>query len=316
VKCFRFIAAEEAHHAVATLCRVLRVSRAGYYAWRARQPAWGGAPSARARADGALLRHIHQIHTKSRGTYGAPRIHAELTDPEGTYRLPCGRKRVARLMRQVGLAGCRRRVQRPRTTVSDRQATPALDRVERCFAPEQIGAPNRLWVADITYVPTDEGWLYLATVLDAFSRACVGWSMADHLRTELVLDAIDLALARRRPATDAGLVHHSDHGCQYTSLAFSQRLQAAGVVPSMGRVGDCYDNAVAESFFATLKGELLDRAVWPTRAAARLAIFEYLEVWYNRQRRHSTLGYRSPTAFEARHQRRAGAVSEVRRAGA
>jgi putative transposase len=198
--------------------------------------------------------------------------------------------------------------------VPDRQATPAPDRVERAFAPEQIGAPNRLWVADITYVPTGEGWLYLAAVLDAFSRACIGWSMADHLRTELVVDAIELALARRRPAKDGGLVHHSDHGCQYTALAFGQRLQDAGIVPSMGSVGDCYDNAVAESFFATLKGELLDRHVWPTRAAARLAIFEYLEVWYNRQRRHSTLGYRSPAAFETRHHHHAGREHEVRHA--
>jgi putative transposase len=217
-------------------------------------------------------------------------------------------------MRQAGLAGCHRRPRRPRTTVPDRQATPAPDRVERAFAPEQIGAPNRLWVADITYVPTGEGWLYLAAVLDAFSRACIGWSMADHLRTELVVDAIELALARRRPAKDGGLVHHSDHGCQYTALAFGQRLQDAGIVPSMGSVGDCYDNAVAESFFATLKGELLDRHVWPTRAAARLAIFEYLEVWYNRQRRHSTLGYRSPAAFETRHHHHAGREHEVRHA--
>jgi len=154
-----------------------------------------------------------------------------------------------------------------------------------------------------TYVPTDEGWLYLAAVLDAFSRRCIGWGMADHLRTELVLDALELAIVRRRPAKDGGLVHHSDHGCQYTSLAFGQRLQAAGIVASMGSVGDAYDNAVAESFFATLKGERLDRQDWPTRAAARSAIFAYIEGWYNRQRRHSTLGYVSPTTFEERHQR-------------
>lgn len=152
-----------------------------------------------------------------------------------------------------------------------------------------------------TYMPTDEGWLYLAAVLDAFSRHCSGWSMADHLRTELVLNAVELAIARRRPAKDGGLVHHSDHGCQYTSLAFGQRLQEAGIATSMGSVGDCYDNAVAESFFATLKRELLDRYDWPTRAAARSAIFEYIETWYNRQRRHSTLGYLSPVAFEAAH---------------
>jgi putative transposase len=312
--CYRFIVAEEAHHAVAVLCRVLRVARSGYYAWRGRRPAWGGTPSARARADGELTRRIRQIHTKSRGTYGSPRVHAELGD-DG---IRCGRKRVARLMRQVGLAGCHRRAQRPRTTTPDRQATPAPDRVERAFAPAQIGAPDTLWVADITYVPTDEGWLYLATVLDAFSRRCIGWSMAEHLRTELVVDAVELATARRRPAAGSGqpgqlpgLVHHSDHGCQYTALAFGQRLEAAGIVASMGSVGDCYDNAVAESFFATLKGELLDRHDWPTRAAARSAIFEYIEVWYNRQRRHSTLGYRSPATYEAAQQRAAPVVDHV-----
>jgi putative transposase len=227
-----------------------------------------------------------------------------LVDPNGTHRLRCARKRVARLMRQAGLAGGHRRSRRPRTTTPDRQATPAPDRVERAFAPEQIGAPNKVWVADITYVATGQGWLYLATVLDAFSRHCVGWAMADHLRTELVLEAVELALARRRPPKGAGVVHHSDRGCQYTSLAFSQRLQDAGIVPSMGRVGDCYDHAVAERFFATLKGELLDRHVWPTRATARSAIFEYVEGWYNRQRRHSTLGYVSPVAFEQEYERR------------
>lgn len=302
MKCFRFIVAEEANHAVALMCRVLQVARSGYYTWRARQPDWGGAPSARARADGELTRHIHEIHTKSRGTYGSPRVHAELRDDDGSYGIHCSRKRVARLMRQAGLAGCQRRPRRPRTTTPDQQATRAPDRVERAFTPAQIGAPNTLWVADITYVPTDEGWLYLAAVLDAFSRHCSGWAMADHLRTALVLDAVELAIARRRPSKDGGLVHHSDHGCQYTSLAFGQRLQEAGIASSMGSVGDGYDNAVAESFFATLKRELLDRHTWPTRAAARSAIFEYLETWYNRQRRHSTLGYRSPIAFEAAYQ--------------
>jgi putative transposase len=214
-------------------------------------------------------------------------------------------------MRQAGLAGCHRGGRRPHTTTPDGQATPAPDRVERAFAPAQIGAPNTLWVADSTYVATDEGWRSLATVLDAFSRRCIGWSMADHLRTELVLDAIELALAQRRPAHDGGLVHHSDHGCQYTSLAFGQRRQVAGRVASMGSVGDCYDNAVAESFFATRKGERLDRQSWPSRAAARAAIFEYLEVWYHRQRRHSTLGYLRPATFEARHQHHEGEASQA-----
>lgn len=312
MSCFRFIVTVEADHPVALSCRVVGVSRSGYYAWRARQPERGGTPSTRARVDGELVHRIRQIHERSHGTYGSPRIHAELVDPTGPHRLRCARKRVARLMRQAGLAGCHRRGRRPRTTIRDRQATSAPDRVERGFAPEQIGAPNTLWVADITYVPTEEGWLYLATVLDAFSRRCVGWAMADHLRTALVLEAVELAVARRRPPKDGALVHHSDHGCQYTSLAFSQRLRDAGIVASMGSVGDCYDNAVAESFFATLKGELLDRHVWPTRGAARSAIFEYIEGWYNRQRRHSTLDYLSPAAFEARHQQRAATAGQSR----
>jgi putative transposase len=290
VSCYQFIAAEEAHHPVALSCRVLGVSRAGYYGWRGREP------SARARADAALTAVIHRLHHESRGVYGAPRIHAELQARGRRH----GRKRVARLMRQGGLAGCHRRRRRPRTTVADPAATPAPNLVQRHFDPL---APDRLWLADITYIPTEEGWLYLAAVLDAFSRRVVGWAMANHLRTELVLDALDLALCQRRPA--AGLVHHSDRGCQYTALAFGRRLAEAGLLPSMSRTGDCFDNAVAESFFATLKRELVDRpdrAPWPTRAAARQAIFDYVEVFYNRRRRHSTLGYLSPVAYEAAHQ--------------
>jgi putative transposase len=286
---FRFIAAVAAAHPVALSCRVLGVSRAGFYAWRRRPP------SARARADAALTELIHAIHQQNRGTYGSPRVHAELRATGRRH----GRKRVARLMRQAGLAGCARRRHRPRTTVADPAAAPAPNLVQRAFTP---AAPDQLWLADITYIPTTEGWLYLAAVLDAYSRRVVGWAMADHLRTELVLDALDLALATRRPAP--GLVHHSDRGCQYTSLAFGRRLQAAGLVPSMSRTGNCWDNAVAESFFATLKRELVDRpdrAPWPTRAAARQALFEYVEVFYNRRRRHSTLRYRSPAAYEAAH---------------
>jgi transposase InsO family protein len=180
--------------------------------------------------------------------------------------------------------------------VPDPAAAPAPNLVQRAF---RVLAPDRLWLADVTYVPTGEGWLYLAAVLDAFSRAVVGWAMADHLRTELVLDALELALWRRQPA--AGLVHHSDRGCQYTSLAFGRRLREAGLVPSMSRPANCWDNAMAESFFATLKTELVDRQAWPTRAAARTAIFEYIEGWYNRERLHSALGYRSPAAYEAAH---------------
>ena len=246
-----------------------------------------------------MRKRIAAIHQTSRGTYGSPRVHAELRAAGER----CGRRRVARLMRQAGLRGCHGQRRCVRTTTPDRQATPAPDRVERVFQPPAVGAPDRLWLADITYVATQEGWLYLAVVLDAYSRKVVGWAMAEHLRTELVLDALTMALHQRRPA--AGLVHHSDHGCQYTSLAFGQRLQEAGILPSMGSVGDCFDNAVAESFFATLKVELLHRQVWPTRAAARLAIFEYVEVWYNRQRRHSTLAYATPAGYEALARERA-----------
>jgi len=287
MSCYVFIAAEAAQHPVALSCRVLGVARSGFYAWRER------AASARARADAGLRARIITIHQTSRETYGSPRIHAELK-ARGER---CGRRRVARLMRAAGLRGCHGQRRRVRTTTPDRQATPAPDRVERSFTPAAVGGPNRLWVADISYVATLEGWLYLAVVLDAFSRQVVGWAMADHLRTDLVLRALGMATRARRPA--AGLVHHSDHGCQYTSLAFGQQLQEAGILPSMGSVGDCYDNAVAESFFATLKVELLHRQIWPTRAAARLAIFEYIAVWYNRQRRHSTLGYATPTEYEA-----------------
>ena len=286
-------------HSVRRLCRVLGVSRSGYYAWGGPGGA-GRPPSARARADGALTEHIHAIHAWSRGTYGSPRVHAELRDPQGPYRIRCGRKRVARLMRAAGLTGCQRG-RRRRTTVADPVAAPAPDLVDRQFTALAAAGPNRLWVADISSVWTAQGWLYLAVVLDCFSRAVVGWAMADHLRTELVLAALDLALWRRRPARDAGLVHHSDRGCQYTALAFGQRLRDAGIAPSMGSVGDAYDNAVAESFFATLKGELLHRDAWPTRAAARSAIFAFLEGWYNRHRRHSALGYLSPARYEAAH---------------
>jgi putative transposase len=294
---YRLMAAEAStrRHAVTTLCRVLQVSRSGYYSWRAR-----GA-SARARADADLTVRIAAVHVASRGTYGSPRVHAAL-QAEGVR---VARKRVARLMRQASLRGCHGRRRRLRTTQPDCQATPAPDRVERTFAPAVIGAPDRLWVADISYVATQEGWLYLAIVLDAYSRKVVGWAMADHLRAELVVDALAMAIARRQPT--AGLVHHSDRGAQYTSLALGRRLQEAGILPSMGSVGDCYDNAVAESFFATLKGELLHRHHWPTRRAAQLAIFEFIEVWYNRQRLHSTLGYATPTTYEEAHQRASAA---------
>jgi putative transposase len=286
VSCYRLIEKEKAHHAVSRLARVLGVARAGYYAWASRPP------SARAVADAALLEQIRDIHARSRGTYGAPRVHAELRLARD---LQVGRKRVARLMRAAGLQGCHRRRLRGLTR-RDPAAAPAPDLVERNFTPP---GPDRLWVADITQQRTGEGWLYLAVVLDCFSRRIVGWSMAEHLRTELVLDALDMAIAQRQPG--AGLVHHSDHGCQYTSLSFGRRLRTAGLVASMGTVGDALDNAVAESFFATLECELLDRYDWPSRQALRTAVFDFIEVFDNRQRRHSTLDYLTPIDYEHQH---------------
>lgn len=281
---------EKAHHPVASLCRVLGISPSGYWAWRRRTP------SRRAQADRKLRERIAAIHRSSRGTYGAPRIHAELL-AEGWR---CSRKRVARLMKSAGLVGCHRR----RFVVTTRRApgaTPAPDLVARVFS---APAPDRLYVSDITYVPTtDEGFLYLAVVLDAFSRRVVGWSMANSLHTEVVLRALDMAIWNRRPG--AGVVHHSDHGCQYTSFAFGRRCREAGVVPSMGSVGDCFDNAMVESFFATLECELLDRCTLWTRDQARLAVFDYIECFYNRQRRHSSLGNLSPAEFERRAEARA-----------
>ena len=286
MSCYWLIDAEKAHHGVSRLCRVLGVARAGSYAWTTRPR------SARAVTDARLVEQIREIHTRSRGTYGAPRVHAELRLGLDVH---VGRKRVARLMRVHGLQGVHRRRGRGLTR-RDPAATPAPDLVKRQFS---AAAPDRLWVADITQQRTDEGWWYLAVVLDAFSRRIVGWSMADHLRTELVLDALDMAISQRDPAP--GLIHHADHGCQYTSLAFCRRLTEAGLVGSMGTVGDALDNAVAESFFATLECELLDRYPWPTRASLRTAVFDFIEVFYNRQRRHSTLDYPSPATYEQQH---------------
>jgi putative transposase len=267
------------------LCRLLGVSRSGYYAWRRRPP------SARARADQGLSRQIREIHEQSRGTYGTPRIWAELHHAG----VACSRKRVARLLRQAGLHGCHRRAG-PRITRRKPDNTPtAPDLVRRAFT---APAPDRLWVADITYVPTWAGFLYLAVALDVHSRRVVGWAMAEHLRSELVVEAVDMATSRRRPPP--GAIHHSDQGSQYASLAFGQRLREAGLLGSMGSRGDCFDNALAESFFATLECELLARQRFPTRNAARLALFEYIEGFYNTHRRHSALGYLSPAAYERR----------------
>jgi len=281
----RFIAAEKARHPVARLCRVLHVSTSGFYAWVSRPAA------ARTQANAALTQRIRQGHQTSRGTYGAPRIQAELR-AEGSA---VSRKRVARLMRQAQLVGCRPR-SFVRTTVADPSAT-VPDLVCRDF---HARAPDRLWLADLTSVPTGEGWLYLAVIVDACSRRVVGWAMADHLRVELASTALRMAVQTRRPA--AGLVHHSDRGTQYTAGAYAAVLASHGIRPSLGQPGTCWDNAVAESFFATLKTELLHRRPWPTRQAAQSAIFEYIEGWYNGRRRHSTLGYLSPVDFETHHQ--------------
>ncbi len=267
------------------MCRLLGVSASGYYAWRLRPP------SARAQADAALTESIRAIHERSRETYGMPRIHAELA-AEG---LPVGRKRVARLMRAAGLEGISRR-RRGRTTRRDQDARPAPDLVERNFS---AGGPDELWVADITYVPTWAGFLYLAVVLDAFSRRVVGWSMANHLRTDLVLEALNMALWQRRPEA---VIHHSDQGCQYTSIAFGLRCREAGVRPSMGSVGDAFDNALCESFFATLECELLHRRRFRTQAEAKMAVFDFIEGFYNPHRRHSALGHESPVNYERRRQ--------------
>jgi putative transposase len=281
---FRFIAAEKVSYSVVRLCGVLEVSTSGFYAWARRQP------SQRSHHDAALTEHIRSVYAKSHCTYGAPRIHAELR-ANGTR---VSKKRVARLMRIAGLAGrCPKRFRR--TTIP--AVTPAAqppDLVRRDFKPR---APNRLWISDITYVRTWEGWLYLAVILDAFSRRVVGWALADHLRTELATDALQMALTSRRPAP--GLIHHSDRGGQYLSAAYIGMLASYGVRSSVGRPGTCWDNAAAESFFATLKTELIHRAIWPTRRHARTAIFNYVEGFYNRLRRHSTLHYRSPADFEA-----------------
>ena len=281
---YEFVECEKAHYPVVRLCRVLGVSPSGYWAWRKREA------SQRATADTQLTRQIAAIHQASRGTYGVPRVHAELR----AAGMRCGHKRVARLMRQAGLVGCHRR-RAAQTTRRDPEAEPAPDLVQRTFT---ASAPDRLWVADITYVPTWEGFLYLAVILDAFSRKIVGWSMKEQLHTELVLAALEMAVWKRHPSE--GLIHHSDHGCQYTALRFGERCQRAGIRCSMGSVGDCYDNAMAESFFATLECELLARQPFHTRNEARTALFEYIEGFYNRQRRHSALAYLSPDAYERR----------------
>jgi putative transposase len=274
------VKAHQAVHDVTKLCRALAVSPSGFYAWQRREP------SVRAKADAELSLKIHAIHEQSRATYGVPRVHAVL-DASGVH---VGRKRVARLMKAAGLEGVSRR--RKYRSTRDKDARPAPDLVDRNFV---ATAPNQLWVADITYVPTWAGFLYLAVVLDVFSRRIVGWSMASHLRAELVIDALDMAVGQRQPAT---VIHHSDQGCQYTSVAFGLRCGEVGVKPSMGSVGDAYDNAMCESFFATLECELLDRRRFKSHAEAEMAIFDFIEGFYNTHRVHSALDYRSPIDYE------------------
>jgi len=276
------VAAQKASHSVKTLCRVLGVSRSGFHAWQRR------APSDRALGDAWLVEKIRQVHVSSRGTYGSPRVHAELRF-DG---IRVGRKRVERLMRQQQLSGLVRR-RRGRTTIRVPGVRVADDLVGRDFS---APAPNRLWVADISYLRTWEGWLYIAVVVDCYSRRVVGRSIADHLRADLVVDALEMAVARRRP--EPGLVHHSDQGSQHVSLALGQRCRRAGIELSMGARGCAYDNAVCEAFFQTLKSELVDRRSWPTKAETRIAVFDFIETFYNRRRRHSTLGYLSPAEYQ------------------
>jgi putative transposase len=277
------MSANQANFPVSVMARVLGVSKAGFYAWL-RRPA-----SSHAQADAALLKRIRTVHATSRETYGAPRVHAELRADGERH----GRKRIARLMRAAGLVGASRRRHGPITTRRDKEARSAPDLVDRNFTAD---GPDQLWVADITFVPTAAGFLFLAVVLDAWSRKIVGWSMANHLRAELVVDALEMAVGQRRPAGD--VIHHSDQGSQYTSLAFGNRCKEAGVRPSMGSVGDAYDNAMCESFFATLECELLDRRRFVSQAEARVACFSFIEGWYNPVRLHSALNYRSPIRYE------------------
>ena len=282
--CFRLIDAKKSQHPVSLLCGVLGVSRAGYYAWKDRSP------SPRALRDAQLSEQIAEIHDESQGTYGWPRIHAELRHRG----VRASRKRVARLMRRAGLSGMVRR-RKGRTTIRVPGVATAPDLVRRDFAPT---APNRLWVADLTEIATWEGKLYLAVVVDCYSRRCVGWAMAEHMRAELVVEALEMAIWQRRP--DAGLVHHSDRGGQYVSLIFGQTARDAGIAVSMGAKGCALDNAVCEAFFATLKKELTRRRSWPTRRDLQSAVFPWIEGWYNRRRLHSTLGYLSPEHYENR----------------
>lgn len=281
MRLFRLIEAEKAYYPVSLLCRVLKVSRSGYYAWRNRLP------SRRSVEDCSLTERIREVHERSRRTYGYPRVHAELK----ALGVKCGRRRVARLMREADLRGCIRGRRRS-TTRRDEHAAAAPDLVDRRFL---AAGPDRLWLADITYLPSRGGFLYLAFILDACTRKVVGWAMANHLRAELVVDAFEMALWRRR--SPSGVIHHSDRGTQYTSLSFGERLKEAGMFPSMGRAGSALDNAMAESFVSTLKAEI-GATMFADQQAARTAVFDYIEGFYNPSRRHSSIGYMSPADYE------------------
>jgi putative transposase len=280
---------ERATESVATMCRVLGVSTSGYYEWRTRPK------SKRAIEDEVILEVIKRAYTESLDTYGYRKMRDELVE---AYSITIGFSRTARIMRQNGIVGLTRRKFR-RTTIRDESKRPAPDLLERDFA---AAAPDKRWVADITYVRTWSGWLYLAVVLDLFSRRIVGWSIASHMRTDLVTHALRMAVARRQPS--GVVIHHSDQGSQYVSHDFERACRKAGVARSMGSVGDCFDNAVAESFFATLECELLDRFPFKDRHEARIKIHNYIEHFYNRKRRHSTLGNVSPIEFERRWRER------------
>ena len=275
----------QAVHPIRVMAHVLDVSASGFYDWRDRQP------SGRQRSDAALLRRIRTIHAVSHGTYGAPRVHAQLR-ADGVQ---VGRKRVARLMRGARIAGVSRRRRTIATTIRAPERTSAEDLVRRDFAAD---GPNKLWVADITFVPPASGFLFLAVVLDAWSRRIVGWAFSHDPKTRVVLDALDMAVASRKPK---GVIHHIDKGSQYTSWAFGHRCRAAGVRPSTGTAGDAFDNAMCESFFATLECELIDRHRFETKADDQIAVFRFIEGFYNPSRRHSSIGYMSPLEFEAAH---------------
>jgi putative transposase len=277
--------ANQADFGVHTMCRVLKVSASGYYGWRDRPPC------RRALDDAVVIERIRAIYAESDATYGMPRVRAELIEQE----VRISRKRVARLMRHAGLRGVSRRRGFVVTTHRDESQRAAPDLVKREFV---ASGPNQLWVADMTYVPTWAGFIFLAIVLDVWSRRIVGWAIGEQMTADLVLAALNMALQRRRPRN---VIHHSDQGSQYTSIAFGERCKKMGVRPSMGTVGDAYDNAMAESFFATLECELIDRRKWETKTDARLALFTYIEGWYNPRRRHSALGHTSPATFEHRH---------------